>query len=163
MNEKYHRLFAQDRKVIYNMNKTSISQAEIGQAICFSQATVSKELSRNCGKRGYRPKQANDFAVSRATQKRSRPKVITGVIQVEVDARMLCKHSPDQMSGKLASNDMQVSHETIYRYICEDREAGGNFWTTSFFRSKISLMRLSSSFFQALICVGAMSLSLAIC
>ena len=123
MNEKYHRLCAQDRKVIYNMNKTSISQAEIGQAIGFSQATVSKEISRNCGKRGYRPKQANDFAVSRATQKRSRRKVI----QVEVDARMLCKHSPDQMSGKLAFNDMQVSHETIYRYISEDREAGGNF------------------------------------
>jgi len=33
----------------------------------------------------------------------------------------------------------------------------------AFLRSKISLMRLSSSFFHALTCVGAMSLSLAIC
>lgn len=128
MNEKYHRLCAQDRKVIYNMNKAAFGQAEIGRAIGFSQATVSKELSRNRGKRGYRPKQADDFAVARARQKRSRPKVITGAIQTEVEARILCKHSPDQISGKLALNDIQVSHETIYCHIAEDRKTGGDLW-----------------------------------
>ncbi len=129
MNEKYHRLCEQDRKVIYNMNKASIGQVEIGRAIGFSQATVSKELSRNRGKRGYRPKQANDLAVSRAAQKRSRSKVITGAVQDEVEARLLCKHSPDQISEKLAINDIRVSHETIYCHILEDRKAGGDLWS----------------------------------
>lgn len=61
MNEKYKRLCAGERKVIYNMNKAGSTQAESGRAIGFSQGTVSKEISRNKGKRGYRPKQAHDL------------------------------------------------------------------------------------------------------
>ena len=50
MSKKYHRLCAEDRKVIYNMNKAGFGQAEIGEFIGFGQPTVSKELSRNKGK-----------------------------------------------------------------------------------------------------------------
>ena len=47
MNETYHRLCGQDRKVIKNMKQAGNTQAEIAQAIGFSQSTISKELSRN--------------------------------------------------------------------------------------------------------------------
>ncbi|MGY8647300.1 MAG: helix-turn-helix domain-containing protein [Verrucomicrobiales bacterium] len=49
--KKYRRLCAEDRKVIYNINKAGFGQAEIGEFIGFGQPTVSKELSRNKGKR----------------------------------------------------------------------------------------------------------------
>jgi IS30 family transposase len=69
MSEKYHRLCVEDRKVIHDMNKGGFGQAEIGQSIGFGQSAVSKELSRNKGKRGYRSKQADDLAKQRSDSK----------------------------------------------------------------------------------------------
>jgi IS30 family transposase len=127
MNEKYHRLCAEDRKVIYNMNQADFGQAEIAQAIGFSQPTISKELRRNKGKRGYQHKQAGELAKARQQQKGG-AKVITGVVKEQVDARILVKHSPDQISKKLKLQNIHVSHESIYQYILADRVSGGFLW-----------------------------------
>ncbi len=126
MNKKYHRLCAEDRKVIANMNQAGKPQNEIAQAIGFSQGTISKELARNHGERGYRPSQAGRLAAERKSQKRTRPKVMVGNIKDEVEARLMIKHSPDQISKSLALRDLKVSHETIYQHIADDRRAGGN-------------------------------------
>ena len=129
MNEKtYRRLCAADRRVIHNMNQAGVSQAEIGRAIGFSQGTISRELSRNRGKKGYRHAQAHRFTCERQGAKKSRSRVVTGAIQDEVDARLRLKHSPDQISNKLALEGMQVSHESIYRYIDADKKRGGDLW-----------------------------------
>ena len=91
MNEKtYRRLCEEDRKVIYNMNQAGFCQAEISRAIGFSQGTISKELSRNSGQKGYRPIQAHRFACERQREKPSRPRVMTGPLKDQVDARLLC-------------------------------------------------------------------------
>ena len=128
MENTHRRLCAEDRKVIYNMNQAKYTQADIGHAIGFSQGTISKELSRNKGLRGYRSKQAQRFAEDRQSEKASRPKVITGEIKDQVDARLQLKHSPDQISKKLAMEGLQVSHESIYRYVMADKKAGGDLW-----------------------------------
>jgi IS30 family transposase len=129
MSEKtYCRLCAADRKVIYNMNQAGVNQEEIGRAIGFSQGTISKELSRNEGKRGYRHVQAHRLACERQGEKRSRPQVVTGAIKDQVDARLLLKHSPDQISNTLGLEGLQVSHESIYRYIDVDKKRGGDLW-----------------------------------
>jgi IS30 family transposase len=97
------------------------------QAIGFSQPTISKELRRNKGKRGYRHKQAGELAKARQ-KKKGRAKVITGVVKEQVDARILVKHSPDQISKKLKLQNIHVSHESIYQYILADRVSGGFLW-----------------------------------
>lgn len=102
-----------------------MSQAEIAQAIGFSQSAISKELSRNRGERGYRPAQADRFAIDRKCRKRTRPPVMAGLIKDEVEARLRIKHSPDQISKSLALRGLKVSHETIYQHIAKDRKAGG--------------------------------------
>ncbi|MDB4586217.1 IS30 family transposase [Akkermansiaceae bacterium] len=102
-------------------------QAEIAQAIGFSQPTISKELRRNKGKRSYRHKQAGELAKARQQQK-ARAKVITGVVKEQVDARILVKHSPDQISKKLKLQNIHVSHGSIYQYILADRVSGGFLW-----------------------------------
>ena len=81
MSKKYRRLCAQDRKVIYNMNKAEIGQVEIGQAIGFAQSTVSKELRRNKGQKGYRHAQAEGLARTRQKEKKGRTKVIQGEVR----------------------------------------------------------------------------------
>jgi len=128
MEKIHHRLCAEDRKVIYNMNQANYTQAEIGHAIGFSQGAISKEIARNKGQRGYRSKQAQRFAEDRQSEKASRPKVVTGEIKDQVDARLLLKHSPDQISKKLAMEGLHVSHESIYRYVIADKKAGGDLW-----------------------------------
>jgi IS30 family transposase len=126
VSNKHHRLCAENRKVIANMKQAGKTQNEIAQAIGCSQGTISKELSRNRGKRGYRPSQAQRLATERKSQKRTRPKVVVGMIKDEVEARLRIKHSPDQISKSLALRDLNVSHEAIYQHIANDRKAGGN-------------------------------------
>ena len=103
MSNKYHRLCAENRKVIANMKQAGKTQDEIAQAIGFSQGTISKELSRNRGERGYRPAQADRLANRKEEPERTRPKVMVGIIKDEVEARLRIKHSPDQISKSLAS------------------------------------------------------------
>ena len=126
MSNKYHRLCAENRKVIANMKQAGNTQGEIAQAIGFSQGAVSKELSRNCGERSYRPVQADRLARQRKSLKRSRPKVMAGIILTEVEARLRIKHSPDQISKSLAMSGLKVSHEAIYQHVASDRKAGGD-------------------------------------
>jgi IS30 family transposase len=126
VSNKYHRLCAENRKVIANMKQAGNTQGEIAQAIGFSQGAVSKELSRNCGERSYRPVQADRLARQRKSLKRSRPKVMAGIILTEVEARLRIKHSPDQISKSLAMSGLKVSHEAIYQHVASDRKAGGD-------------------------------------
>jgi IS30 family transposase len=125
VSNKYRRLCAENRKVIANMKQAGKTQSEIAQAIGFSQSAISKELSINHGKRGYRPAQADRLAMDRKRRKRSRPKMMVGLIKDEVEARLRIKHSLDQISKSLALRDLNVSHETIYQHITADRKAGG--------------------------------------
>jgi transposase, IS30 family len=128
MNEKYRRLCAADRKVIRNMKQSGSSQESIGQAVGFSQSTISKELSRNRGARGYRNVQAEGFAKERQRTKKPRSRALAGETKDLVEERLRAKHSPDQISEKLALEGVSVSHETIYKHVRWDKKNGGELW-----------------------------------
>ena len=51
--------------------------------------------------------------MDRQRRKKKHSKVIDGVIREEIEARILIKHSPDQISKKLKRGGLKVSHETI--------------------------------------------------
>jgi len=108
------------------MRKAGITQKNIGKMLGFSQSTISKELSRNKGKRGYRPKQAHRTALERQASKKSRSRVIGGSVEAEVRRRLKMKHSPDQISHALRlETGCGPSRESIYSYIAADRKHGG--------------------------------------
>ena len=125
MKKQNRHLREEDRGVIYRMKKAGKTQSEIAEAIGFSQSAVSKELKRNAGKRGYREKQAQEKAAKRKKEKTRRNLVIVGRLKELVDERLELKHSPEQISGSLGKQDILVSHETIYKYVVEDRAEGG--------------------------------------
>lgn len=128
MKQKYRRLRAADRGVIYRMNKAGKSQCDIAEALGVSQGTISKELKRNKGKRGYRAKQSQEMSLIRQKKKRTRACVIVGDLEIEVRRRLGLKHSPEQISLALKRVGQRVSHETVYSYIAEDRKAGGSLY-----------------------------------
>ncbi len=126
MKPKYRRLRETDRGVIYRMKKAGNTQSEIAKALGFSQGTVSKELKRNTGKRGYREKQSQKLAEERLKLKPTRSPVIVGDLEQEVTRRLRLKHSPEQVSIGLKRLNKNVSHETIYSFVAADRQGGGD-------------------------------------
>ena len=124
----YRRLREEDRQVIYRMSKAGKTQQQIAQALGLNQSTVSKEMARNRGQRGYRPNQAQRKASERQAAKRKRSRVIAGELEAEVRKRLKIKHSPEQISLRLKVEGTQVSHESIYQYIKEDKRQGGGLY-----------------------------------
>ena len=124
----YRHLREEDRQVIYRMSKAGKTQQAIAQALGVSQSTVSKELARNRGLKGYRPGQAHKKALDRQAAKKKRCRVIVEDLEEQVRNRLELKHSPEQISLRLKSEGMHVSHESIYRYIGQDKRCGGELY-----------------------------------
>jgi IS30 family transposase len=61
----YNQLTYDERCQIYILKKTGNTQAAIVAAIGTSQSTISRELRRNSGLRGYRQNQAQDLRSNR--------------------------------------------------------------------------------------------------
>lgn len=55
----------EERYQIYALKKAGHKQSEIAQVLERSPSTISRELARDCGQRGYRPKQAHVLSLER--------------------------------------------------------------------------------------------------
>lgn len=128
MPEEIRHLRTEDRKIIARMKKAKKSQNEIAMTIGFSQGTISKEISRNSGKRGYRPKQAQAKAHERKITKRARSSVVTAELAEQIIVRLEAKHSPEQISGALARTGQHISTSALYHHIGLDKKSGGHLY-----------------------------------
>lgn len=109
----YRRLCQGDRDIIHRIRQQGRSQTEIAEFIGFSPSAISKELKRNTGGRGYRPKQAGRFATARKAMQR-RKRTIIGLLAIEVEARLHLLHSPVQICGAMRKDGWEApSHEAI--------------------------------------------------
>ena len=61
----YKQLTDEDRIEIYAMKQAGKQQNQMAAALGVSPSTISWELARNTGLRGYRPKQAQQKALQR--------------------------------------------------------------------------------------------------
>jgi IS30 family transposase len=120
----YTQLAQEQRYQIYALLNMGHNQTEIAAVIGTHKYTISRELGRNCGLRGYRPKQAHYKALSRCNHSRIRIWPETwGMIKT----KLCLDWSPEQISGWLSRHHaIQVSHEWIYQYILADKHGGGN-------------------------------------
>jgi IS30 family transposase len=126
---RYTHLSSEERYQIYALHKAGHSLREIGALLGRSPATVSRELRRNRGQRGYRPKQAHQLAHTRATACRSRPRITTR--QWRGVAGLLRRGwSPQQIAerGRLEGT-VAISHEWIYTFLYANKLAGGTLWS----------------------------------
>jgi IS30 family transposase len=122
----YHQLTQGQRYQIYALKKTKHSLVEIAAVIGVHKSSVSRELKRNRGKRGYRPQQAHELALGR------RPKAvrrITAAVWAVVEKLLRQDWSPEQISGRLHKEQgIWISHEWIYQHILEDKWTGGDLY-----------------------------------
>ena len=62
----YKYLSQAERYQIYTIMKAGQDQSQIAKVLDRKKSTISRELSRNTGSRGYRPKQACEMSADRA-------------------------------------------------------------------------------------------------
>ncbi len=125
--QKYKQLTREQRYGIYILLKKGITQSQIAETIGVNRSTVSRELRRNRGGRGYRPKQAHAIAYRRR-QGKSLAKINSGT-WTYIEHLLRIDWSPEQISGWMKENmEISVSHEWIYQYILKDKLSGGSLW-----------------------------------
>jgi len=116
----YTHLTREERYQIYALLKAGHSQVEIAGILNRSSSTICRELARNCGKRGYRPKQAHKKAEERRAINARRIDEATWRFAQKM---LLQEWSPEQISGHA-----EISVETIYQRIYADKRDGGILW-----------------------------------
>ena len=62
----YTQLTQEQRYQIWALMETGQNQTDIAQQLKVHKSTISRELARNLGLRGYRPKQAHQLALRAA-------------------------------------------------------------------------------------------------
>jgi IS30 family transposase len=102
--------------------KAGLTQAQISLNLGRHKSTISREVSRNSGLRGYRPRQACLLAENRALNSRNARQI--------TDADWLCVKSylREQWSPEQIASEVSMSHETIYRRVYADKAIGGDLY-----------------------------------
>lgn len=114
------RLTLAEREEISRGLAAGVSVREIAAGLGRAPSTVSREVTRNGGRAGYRAVVADRSAWSRATRPKACKLARNGVLRDIVEAKLRKRWSPEQIAGWLARRhpdepEWQVSHETIYR------------------------------------------------
>ena len=124
----YHQLTRDQRYQMQGLRQSEKTQGEIAKRLGVHKSTVSRELARNTGFRGWRPGQADRRALERRGQQKNPNKFGRSDWNL-VDKLLLQDYSPDQVSGRLLwEREISISHETIYLYIYQDKQRGGELW-----------------------------------
>lgn len=125
MKKKYNQLTQEDRLSIYIYLQEDFSYSEIAKRIGKSKSTISREIERNTGFRGYRWKQAHSYACIRRNSIPKKIRLTKPILSI-IKAKLKIRWSPEQISNwLLCSEGISISHETIYKMIRIDKQLGG--------------------------------------
>lgn len=127
MGDHYHQLTEEERIEIYALRKAKKSMRRIAKELSRATSTISREIRRNKGQRGYRPKQAQH----KTMQRRAQPRVfkMTPEVVAHIEDKIELEWSPEQISQTMTQAiGVQVSHERIYQHLWNDKRQGGKLW-----------------------------------
>ena len=121
----YTQLTREQRYQIYALKKAGHNQTQIALMIGCHKSTISRELRRNCGLKGYRPYQADELAYDRQCE----------AYRARITWRNLASWSNgfcartgvrSKSRGRLKlEKKPSVSHECIYLYVYAEKRRGG--------------------------------------
>ena len=114
MPEGYLHLTCEQRCQIYALLQSGHSQAHIARQIGVDPSTISRELVRNTGARGYRFKQAHEKASQRRQEASDKPRKMTPDLVELIEEKLTQEQwSPDQISGRLAKDGVAFISASI--------------------------------------------------
>jgi IS30 family transposase len=92
-----------------------------------NRGSISREIARNTGLKGYWAKRAHEKAQARA--KRVGPRRFTDEVRVDVEARLQKGWTPAIIGGRARLEGRPwVCAETIYKHVYADAKVGGTLW-----------------------------------
>lgn len=128
----YTHLTTEERYQIEHLLREGFSQNDIAMQLGRSASTLSRELKRNKGERGWRVCIADLKARARLSARgRSNARKVTDETWEYARAQLI-KHqwSPEQIAGRLKLEGKEkISHEYIYQRILEDKREHGTLYT----------------------------------
>jgi len=125
---EYTQLTRGKRYQIRALLKAGFSQSEMAFFLKVHKSTISREIRRNSGHKGYRPRQAHEKAMTRRYAAAKRIKMTPAMIDL-INHYIRKDFSPEQVSGHLArKHELRISHETIYKHIWSDKRSGGSLY-----------------------------------
>ena len=124
----YTHLALEERYHIYSLAVQGLGPTAIAAETGRDKSTISRELRRNRGQRGYRAKQAHQTAKERWRQAYNGMRVPLRTWLVAKE-RIMEGWSPEQVAGRRKREQShRISHETIYQRIYADKAAGGQLY-----------------------------------
>ena len=121
----YTQLTYEQRYQIKALLKMGHSKTEIAECLGVHKSTISRELKRNRGKRGYRPKQAHQYSIHKRKRGKKR---ITRQTWEKVEEKLREDWSPEQIAERFRREGIRISHEYIYQYVYANKRTGGDLW-----------------------------------
>ena len=123
----YKRMSAEERRLIYQWRREGCGVRKISKLLGRCASSISREIARNTGKRGYRSKQAHKKAQWRARRRGARR--FTDEVREDAERRLREGWTPEMISGRAKLEGRpSVCKETIYKYIYLDSKKGGDLW-----------------------------------
>jgi IS30 family transposase len=123
----YTQLTQEQRYQIYALMKAGLNQTQIAAIVGVDKSTISRELSRNTGRRGYRPQQAHRFCLQRRHEK-AQSRIAPSTWHL-IEHLLREEWSPEQIATWLRQEaKLWVSHEWIYQHVFADKQAGGTLY-----------------------------------
>jgi IS30 family transposase len=124
----YHHVTRDQRCQIYVLRASGCSLRAIAKQLDFHPSTISREIRRNKGRRGYRIDQADRKASERRLLASQAAKKMTPELLEGLKEQLRAKWSPEQIEIRLKEEKISISHETIYKMIWVDKQAGGTLY-----------------------------------
>lgn len=127
---KYKHLTREQRYTISQCLKKGVKQKEIAELIGVSPSTISREKKRNATKRGcYNHKYAQMLAMENIAYSAKNKSTSKRVKRLALSKLVEEQWSPKQIVGWLKKEKgIQLSHETIYKWIRKDKQEGGDLY-----------------------------------
>ncbi|MFT4629935.1 MAG: IS30 family transposase [Dinoroseobacter sp.] len=122
----YTHLTVDERYLIKAHKKAGFSTAENASRLGRHTSTIKRELKRNKGLRGYRPKQAQSLYEQRHASKPNKIKM-TPELKAVISDKLRLDWSPEQIQGRLKRQGEEcLVPAVIYAFIRKDKAYGGD-------------------------------------
>ena len=127
MPKGYHHLTRDQRCQLAALKDSGESIDDIAMQLNTHRSTLYRELSRNQGETGYEYQEAHEKAIERMTNVDENALKMTSEMIAIIESKLKLQWSPEQITGWLTRRDagMAVSHETIYKYVWQNKKKGG--------------------------------------